>query len=99
VTSDDPLIHAGHVRCSTCRTASWPTDADWISETLILASYEAACEHATPHTWIVDATAGPDPAAALFCSGRTATGALCRNKPRPGTTRCHWHPATADQDR
>jgi hypothetical protein len=41
----DPLLVAGHIDCRGCGSRSYPTEAAWIGEDLILATYEVACEY------------------------------------------------------
>jgi hypothetical protein len=86
----DPILAAGLARCPTCGHVAYPVDAEWLPSGGIIASYPAACEHLGARTWLIDLfqlTPGT-----IWCNGTAVTtGALCRNRARPGEPYCWQH--------
>ena len=52
------MIAAGHVRCSLCGRAVFPSEASWLDSRLILASHPVVCKH-PPATIIIAAGQPP----------------------------------------
>jgi hypothetical protein len=96
----DPIICAGAVRCGTCGAVGYPREAEWVSESLILATYEAPCRHVKSRTMVVDPASIPytDQELAKYvrgrrCAGHNARGRPCRSYARPGSDFCRAHQA------
>ena len=97
----DPILHATRVTCRTCGAESFPTDAEWITGTLLLATYEPGCERGCPwrgfpSTVLLDL--GQDdlsiPAVERprRCRGTAvSTGQQCKRYARPGSGYCSRH--------
>jgi hypothetical protein len=97
----DPLLRAASVTCGCCGAESWPTDAGWVTGTLVLATYSP--EHRPgcpwrgfPGTVLLDL--GQDdlsiPAVERprRCRGTaTTTGRQCRHYARSGSGYCRSH--------
>jgi hypothetical protein len=86
----DPILRAGYLRCFECGRASYPGDAEWAGEGLIMASYAPACGHAGPQMILVN------PAlitlSETWCNAMAlSTGELCRKPAVGGTGFCRWH--------
>jgi hypothetical protein len=98
----DPILHATSVTCGACGTESWPADAEWITGTLVLATF--APEHdrgcswrGFPETVLLDIgqdnTAIPAlPDRPRRCRGTAiSTRRQCRGYARPGSAFCASH--------
>lgn len=86
----DPLIRAGSICCGTCGGLGYPTDAAWLDDGRILATFGAVCQHGPDGgTWIID------PAEYArhrnkWCHRPTKDGGRCRNRSRNGRP-CRIH--------
>jgi hypothetical protein len=90
----DSLNAAGCVVCRRCGHRSYPSDAIWLNEHLILAAYEPACAHIKRGAFVVDV----DQLArdTRFCGALTrTTGLPCRQ--RAGETGRCWLHTRADR--
>jgi hypothetical protein len=97
----DPILHATYVTCGHCGARSWPTDAEWITGTLVLATYapehEPGCPwRGFPATVLLDL--GQDDQAIpavqrprLCRATASSTGRQCRGHARPGSGYCSHH--------
>jgi len=87
---DHALIAAGRAWCESCQVWGLPTDAAWLTSTLVIASY-AGCRHVT-HTAVVDsASLEPDER----CLATTRRGRRCQLRAGRGG-RCPVHRAVMD---
>jgi hypothetical protein len=98
----DPILHATSVTCGGCRAESWPTDAEWITGKLVLATYapehEPGCPaRRAPRTVLLDLGQDDQVIPALperprRCHGTAAsTRQQCRGYARPGSAYCLHH--------
>jgi hypothetical protein len=86
----DPILCAGYCRCDVCGRAAYPSDAIWLDGGRLMAFYPAACDHHHDRAWLVTPGAGDAPAE--WCQAiASSTGALCRQRARPGSPFCHHH--------
>jgi hypothetical protein len=77
--SRDPYVAAGRSWCEKCQVWGLPTEAAWLTETLIVASY-GGCSHVAS-TRIVDPTElRPD----VRCTATTKAGRRCHLDAGPG---------------
>ncbi len=102
----DPLLYARFLKCATCHRVSFPTDAEWLDDELILATYPAACPHAPTITVVIEvrelivAMAGIDTEKYLprrRCAGTTTRGRSCRAFAQPGSDFCAAHPVYTEK--
>jgi hypothetical protein len=98
----DALLVAGHITCSACDEASYPTAAEWVTGTLVLASYDRHHARCCP---IRPGPAGlvlldlgqPDQTVPrvhrprLCRATAVTTGQPCRAAALPGSGYCHHH--------
>lgn len=93
----DPLLAAGSVTCDTCRYQSFPSDATWLGDDLILATYPTGCTHIRTFTWLVkDGHHVPRPPR---CDATTKAGTWCRARPLPQQPYCYVHRAYVAEKR
>ena len=100
----DPILHATYVTCGSCGARSWPADAEWMTATLVLATYapehEPGCPwRGFPSTVLLnlgqDDPAIPSLPGPRLCRGTAATtGRQCRQHARPGSGFCQYHDPT-----
>jgi hypothetical protein len=97
----DPLLHARFLECRVCRRVSFPVDAGWLDDELIVATYPGVCSHARTVTAVVEvrdviiAQAFVDPELYLpgrRCAGRNRRGRRCGAYASPGSEFCADHP-------
>jgi len=99
----DPILLAGYAYCRICTRVAYPTDAEWVSDELIIAAYPAVCGHVGPRMIILDPdqlspVAGVIPAKHLpgrRCAGMNSRGRPCRALAAPGSDFCGTHRAGA----
>ena len=48
-----PLHHAGYLDCPVCGARGYATEATWLDNDRILATYVPSCNHFSPETWVV----------------------------------------------
>jgi hypothetical protein len=48
-----PVSHAGYFDCPICQAPAWPSEATWLDDDRIIATYVPTCEHAGPQTMVV----------------------------------------------
>jgi hypothetical protein len=97
----DPILVAGYNTCTVCGATSYPTDADWMGEELILATFATACRPNCPRQRNPGRTVllelGADPAIPEVQRPRlcraiaSTTGRPCRGYAQPGSGYCHTH--------
>lgn len=98
----DPILHATNVVCSGCQSVAYPVDAEWITDRLILASYEDVCRPGCPgrrqggDTILVDldaeSAAIPKLPGPRRCKGTTVrTGQPCKSYAVKGSAYCVQH--------
>jgi len=96
----DPLLYARFLECPTCKRVSFPVDAEWLDDELVLATYPAICSHCFTVTAVIDVRelildkAFTDPE--LFLTGRRCAGQnrrhrRCRAWAKPGSVFCPAH--------
>jgi hypothetical protein len=106
----DPILHATSVTCGTCGTESWPTDAEWVTGTLVLVTYvgdhEYGCPNRRPIRTVLldlgqDNPVIPPVERPRRCRGTaTTTGQQCKHYARPGSGYCvHHDPQRRGDDR
>jgi hypothetical protein len=104
----DPLLHARFLECGGCGRVSFPVDAEWLDDELILATYPGVCPHARTVTAVIEARevivaqAFRDPELYLpgrRCAGQNRRGRRCRAFALPGSVFCAAHPAFAGKGR
>lgn len=100
---DDALTAAGLRQCERCYRAAFPTDATWVNDRLILASFPRVCLHVPASTVLVCACCvveqpehyRPADAELLLpgrrCAGRNRRRRPCRAAAAPGSLYCCWH--------
>jgi hypothetical protein len=89
----DPILAAGVNNCHVCLAVGYPTNATWLGEDQILATYAAPCEHVGESTHVL-APSQLRPLAKQYptrCMGITASDTWCRNRPRAGNRYCARH--------
>jgi hypothetical protein len=99
----DPLLIAGSTTCRSCGTVNYPASAEWMSGSLILATFdpehEPGCTNrGNPQTILIDLDAEtqgvPGTPRPRRCRGTTAAGNACKAYPQPGSGFCgHHNPA------
>jgi hypothetical protein len=96
----DPILHAGCIDCP-CGSRSWPVDAEWVSDGLLLATFVPEHGPGCPHRGfprVVLLDRGQDDQSVppvdrpRRCRGTAATtGQRCRARARPGSGYCAQH--------
>lgn len=97
--SRDPLLRCGFLVCPDCGKIGYPSEAVWISEDQILATYPRACSHRRDITWIVTpselgAARIENPELCMpgrRCTGTTRAGNPCRSYASAGSPFCPQH--------
>ena len=103
----DPILISTSVTCGSCKTESWPVDAEWITDRLILASFDQAHEPGCPRratacgTILIDLDAAADEIPHVkrprICKGETKAGTRCKNPAGKASSWCSAHdPARRD---
>lgn len=99
----DPITVVGARQCGTCAAVGYPLDAMWISESLILVTYEASCRHAKSETVVIDPSTIVTTELELAkyvrgrrCAGRNARRRPCRAYAQPGSDFCWSHQEQPD---
>lgn len=98
----DPILRATSIICGGCKAESFPIDAEWVSDRLILVTYdnthEPYCQRRNSSSTIVaDMDAAADktfmwPARPRVCRAMAATtGKACRNPAGRGSAYCAQH--------
>jgi hypothetical protein len=84
----DPLPAAGVIWCAKCRQETWPADATWLDDDLLLATFPEGCHNRERTLVITPSLLGP-----LFgrCDATTAAGTRCRNRPLRDGDLCYGH--------
>jgi len=104
----DPLIYARFLGCPVCKRVSFPVDAEWLDDELILATYPSACSHRSTVTAVIEVrglvidTAFAETERFLpgrRCAGFTTRGHRCRAFARPGSDFCSAHPVYTEGKR
>jgi hypothetical protein len=101
----DPILAAGYVTCGQCGGVSWPTDAEWVTGTLVLVTYapehEPGCPwRGHPRTVLLNEGQDDDPGIPSVerprrCRGTAkSTGRPCRHYAQPGSGYCAHHGPT-----
>jgi hypothetical protein len=96
---DDALLYASLRQCLQCGRAGYGTDAVWLDDDLILASYPRSCVHVHAAVVVVDVDRVlleiPDDVELRLpgrrCAGRNRRNAPCRAPAEPGSAFCRWH--------
>lgn len=84
----DPLVAAGVIWCPGHRTETWPTDAVWLADDLLMAEFPDSCCHRGNTRLVVPSTLKP---IVDRCEGTTAADQRCRNRPLRGGSLCYHH--------
>lgn len=84
----DPLLVAGLIDCRTCGAVAYATDAAWIADTVILATYPSPCLHRPAETWTFDPFTM---ATSRQCIGVRVDGKRCRAYRMRGHLYCRAH--------
>jgi hypothetical protein len=50
----DPIHHAGYLTCPICEAPAWASEATWLDNDCILATYVPTCSHAAEQVSVVD---------------------------------------------
>lgn len=97
----DPILVAGFNTCRGCGAKSYPTDADWVGEELILATFTTTCQPGCSRRRDAARTVllelGADPVIPEVQRPRlcraiaSTTGRQCRGYAQPGSGYCHTH--------
>ena len=95
----DPLLLATSIICGTCKSESFPVDADWMPDGTILASFDAVHEPwctRRPDFGMVLLVPGADPLVPRVqrprtCRGTTRAGRPCRNPAGKASAWCSSH--------
>lgn len=96
----DPILVAGYNTCGTCGATSYPTDADWVGEGQVLATFASTCQPSCPRrgparTILLEFGADPvipEVQRPRLCRAIAATtGRRCRGYAQPGSGYCHHH--------
>jgi hypothetical protein len=97
----DPILAAGNLRCGGCGALSYPVAAEWLTQGLILVSYDQHHEHGCARrsacgTVLLDRDAPTQEVPAVhrprICRGTaTSTGQPCRAAAAPGSGYCYHH--------
>ncbi len=97
----DPILVATSATCGTCLAVSYPVAAEWITDTLILASFDQTHEHGCTRrntacgTILVNLDAAsneiPHVGRPRICKGTTKAGTACRNHARKASAWCSSH--------
>lgn len=70
------ILAAGHGTCPRCGEISWPADACWLTDDLVLVRFVPGCTHVVGEVGVVSQSARRiDPR----CKATTARGTRCRN--------------------
>ncbi len=95
---DDPIMVAGLACCPVCARVTYPSEASWLDDTLIIASFPASCGHSRARTAVIDPKQLPampgDPCRYVSdrrCAGRTRAGRPCRGYAETGSDFCSVH--------
>ena len=95
----DPILWAHPIQCK-CGSESWPADATWVADGMILASYETVHNPGCPAPTVFGAVLlirGSDCTLPAVQRPRrcraiaVTTGQPCRAYARPGSAFCHTH--------
>jgi hypothetical protein len=102
----DPILVAGSITCGECKAKSCPVTAEWLTDTLVLASYdqhhERGCSYRdTAGVVLIDLDAASETVPAIRRPRRcraiaASTGRPCRGYARPGSGYCPSHQAAQD---
>ncbi len=104
----DPLLYARFLECPVCKRVSFPVDAEWLDDELILATYPGVCSHSRTVTAVIEVRqlvidkAFVDTELYLpgrRCIGFTIRGRRCRAFAQPGSDFCAAHPVYAEKGR
>jgi hypothetical protein len=97
----DPLLRATSLACNSCGRKSYPVTADWLTGTLILATFDQDHERGCTNrngcgTVLIDTTAEGEtfqtPQRPRLCRAiATATGQPCRAVAQAGSGYCYNH--------
>lgn len=49
----DPIHHAGYLTCPICDAPGWPSEAIWLDENFIAATYVPSCAHVEKEVLVV----------------------------------------------
>ena len=84
----DALSAAGYLPCSECQIPSFPSDADWLADDLLIAHYSAGCVHQVD---VVRLTVPSAMRVDMYCMGVTKSGRRCRIIVAFGEEFCAFH--------
>lgn len=84
----DPFAAAGVIWCPEHRAETWPTDAAWLGDDLVLVTFPDSCCVPGATLTIVPSRLAP---IVERCEGTTAAGTRCRNRPQRGGSLCYRH--------
>jgi hypothetical protein len=97
----DPMLRARSITCHSCKAISYPLTAAWVSDELILVTYDRThgpgCpgRHGSGTALIDDSLDGGDlawPRRPRICRAvAVTTGKPCKSAARPGSAFCHSH--------
>lgn len=96
----DPILAAGYITCHGCGAESYPIDAEWLSETLILATFTVECARDCPRrrdSGAVLLDLDGDQLVPMVMRPRvcraiaSTTGRPCRGYAQAGSGYCHTH--------
>lgn len=85
----DPAL-AVMFTCRRCGRVAYPTDACWITDTLVLVDHPAGCEHGRGGVDLVDVTTLA-PVTAWCGAYAVSTGEPCRRRAGPDGGPCRLH--------
>jgi hypothetical protein len=96
---DDSILFAGLASCPMCGRMAYPSDASWLDDRLIVATFPAPCAHSAARIVVIDPGQLPptsgDPSLHLpgrRCAGRTRrSGRPCRAYAEVGSDFCNLH--------
>jgi hypothetical protein len=99
----DPITVVGARQCGTCAAVGYPLDAIWVSDSLILVTYDASCQHVKSGTVVIDPASivTTDLELARYVRGRRCAGVNARRRPcrayaQPGSDFCWSHRGQPD---
>ncbi len=96
----DPLLFARFLECPVCLRVSFPVDAGWLDDELILATYPSTCSHCSIVTAVITVrelvidTAFAETERFLpgrRCAGHNRRRRRCGAYARPGSDFCPAH--------
>ena len=71
----DPSISAGHVICPACAAVAYPSDACWLNDALVIATFPSVCTHVPEAMRVVSPVMLP---LDRRCQAMTVAGNRCK---------------------